>query len=116
MTTVIFCMIGLIVMVILGPIIFIVVKIQSQRAENNGKPVLSEHARIVTKRPRTGGGNIVSTSYYVTFELPTGERREFSVKGDEYGMLVENDEGLLTYQGTRYMGFQRLLRQPQRSM
>ena len=27
--------------------------------------------------------------------------------GDEYGLLVEGDQGLLTFQGTRYLGFER---------
>ena len=50
---------------------------------------------------------ISSTSYYVTFELENGGRMELSVKGSEYGMLVEGDTGALSYQGTRYLGFER---------
>ncbi|MCD7839604.1 MAG: DUF2500 domain-containing protein [Erysipelotrichaceae bacterium] len=46
-----------------------------------------------------------TTYYYVTFELSSGDRMEFSVKGREYGMLVEGDKGQLTFQGTRYLGF-----------
>jgi hypothetical protein len=91
----------------IGLIIFLIVRGLVQRLENNRMPVLSVGARIVAKRTRTGGGKYVSTSYYVTFEVPTGERREFTVSGSEYGMLGEHDAGLLTYQGTRYKGFQR---------
>lgn len=32
---------------------------------------------------------------------------EFSVSGSEYGMLVEGDQGKLSFQGTRYLSFQR---------
>ena len=50
----------------------------------------------------------VSTSYYATYQLDSGERLEFSVGGREYGMLAEGDQGTLTYQGTRYKGFERI--------
>ena len=32
---------------------------------------------------------------------------EFYVDGYEYGMLVEGDKGMLSFQGTRYLGFER---------
>lgn len=32
---------------------------------------------------------------------------EFEIPGDVYGMLVEGDFGKLTFQGTRYLGFER---------
>jgi hypothetical protein len=34
---------------------------------------------------------------------------ELQVDGSEYGMLVEGDQGRLTFQGTRYLGFERRL-------
>ncbi len=46
-------------------------------------------------------------SDFVTFELEKGERIELGVKGSEYGMLAEGDRGRLSYQGTRYLGFER---------
>ena len=48
-----------------------------------------------------------STSYYVTFQFESGDRSEFSLSGSQYGMLAENDTGMLTFQGTRYLGFER---------
>ena len=95
-------------------ILFVVLFSQArQRAYNNKQPVLSAPARVVTKRSarwrggKTGSGGL--TSYYATFELETGERREFwlgDLGGKEYDMLADGDEGTLTYQGTRYHGFQ----------
>jgi Protein of unknown function (DUF2500) len=82
-------------------------------SRNNSLPVLAEPARVVTKRSQTTGnvstntGGQVSTWYYATFELESGERREFTINGGAYGQLAEGDEGTLTYQGTRYHGFQR---------
>jgi hypothetical protein len=48
-----------------------------------------------------------STSYYVTFEVESGDRMELHVEGHEYGLLVEGDKGDLSFQGTRYLGFVR---------
>ena len=48
-----------------------------------------------------------STSYYVTFQVESGDRMELQVSGREYGMLAEGDIGKLTFQGTRYLSFER---------
>ena len=101
--------IGVVFVIIIGAIIFQAGKGVAEWADNNSKPVQSEPARIVTKRSETRGhrDSNVSTRYYVTFELISGDRREFPIRGKEYGMLSEGDEGMLTYQGTRYHGFER---------
>lgn len=89
-----------------------------QWKRNNESPVLTVDATVVTKRVdvhshyrtvRTGNFNRrpSSTTYYVTFEVASGDRLEFEVRDTEYGMLVENDVGKLTFQGTRYLGFER---------
>ena len=33
---------------------------------------------------------------------------ELRVSGSEFGLLVEGDYGKLTFQGTRYLGFERI--------
>jgi hypothetical protein len=48
-----------------------------------------------------------STTYFATFEVESGDRMELKVPDNEYGMLVEGDIGKLTFQGTRYKGFER---------
>lgn len=83
---------------------------------NNHSPQVTTKARVVTKRTNvshhhTAGMNNnaatshSSTTYYTTFETETGERIEFHVTGQDYGMLAEGDTGTLTYQGSRYMGY-----------
>jgi Protein of unknown function (DUF2500) len=79
---------------------------------NNQQPVTSAQAKIIAKRTEVRGSmsdsvGSTSTSYYCTFELTTGQRLEHRIAGREYGLLAEGDEGILTYQGTRYRGFQR---------
>jgi hypothetical protein len=108
----IFLFVGMFVLVG-SAILFQIVRGIVQWAHNNRQPVLSEPAQVVAKRTDTSGsvghstGGSVSTWYYVTFELASGERREMGVRGRDYGSLAEGDEGTLTYQGTRYKGFAR---------
>ena len=102
MTVIVLLMVVLFILPI-GLIVFLIFRGLGQWSENNRMPVFSVGARIVAKRTQTSGGKHVSTSYYVTFEAPTDERREFVVRGSEYGMLVEHEAGVLT----RYKGFQR---------
>ena len=91
---------------------------------NNRAPQVTVEARVVAKRMKVSGhggtmmANRVSamntihsstyTHYFVTFELEDGKRLELGVKDPEYGMLSEGDRGRLSYQGTRYIGFERI--------
>ena len=50
-----------------------------------------------------------STVYYATFQVESGDRMELRMSGREYGLLAEGDRGKLTFQGTRYRGFERRL-------
>lgn len=71
-------------------------------------PRLSVDARIVDKRSRTDyDGDSSYTRYYVTFEVNSGDRMELRVPRQEFGLLVDGDVGVLSFQGTRYLGFER---------
>lgn len=103
---------------ILGMFIFAFVKGISEWNKNNHSPRLIVEATVVAKRNHvshhhnnhgTGAGHSSSTtSYYVTFEVETGDRMELQVRGSEFGLLVEGDYGKLMFQGTRYLGFERI--------
>lgn len=72
--------------------------------------LLTLHSTVVAKRTEVSGGSgdsSATTRYYVTFEFDNGERTELIVGGNHYGMMVENDRGMLTYQGTRFKHFER---------
>ncbi len=95
---------------IIGVFIFIFVKGITEWSSNNQSPILNVPAEVMTKRTRTSGGHgdsAANTSYYVTFEVQSGDRIELRVNGSEFGMLAEQDLGILTFQGTRYKGFDR---------
>lgn len=74
---------------------------------NNQQPIITEEVEVVAKRSEVSGHEHTYTSYYCTFEMANGAREEFSVSGKEYGRLAEGDVGTLTFQGTRYHGFDR---------
>ena len=101
---------------VIAMFIFVFVKGISKWVHNNNSPRLSVDAKIVDKRSHTShhhhnhNGHMhtsSSTSYYVTFEVQSGDRMELKVPRSEFGLLVEGDEGVLSFQGTRYLGFER---------
>lgn len=103
---------------VFGTIIVRLIKGAKQWKRNNGSPILTVDATMVTKRTdvhhyhhNTATDNMQhvssSTTYYATFQVTSGDRLEFEIHDIEYGMLVENDMGRLTFQGTRYLGFER---------
>ena len=109
----------IIFVVVIGMFIVVAVKGISQWNKNNHSPRLTVPATIVAKRTNVshhhhhnhGGTGMhhtsTSTSYYVTFQVDSGDRMELHVAGSEYGMLIEGDRGNLTFQGTRYLRFER---------
>lgn len=103
---------------ILGVFVVTFVKGIMQWNKNNHSPRLTVNARVVTKRTNVShhhhhgagahvGHSSSSTTYYVTFEVESGDRMELRVQGYDFAMLVEGDEGKLSFQGTRYLGFER---------
>ena len=105
--------------VVFGIIISRFVRDARERRQNNSSPVLTVAASVVAKRADVSyyhhsmnndnmqNMNYSTTTYYVTFQVPSGDRMELRVQDNEYGLLVEGDVGSLTFQGTRYIGFQR---------
>lgn len=103
---------------VIGTFIVTAVRGIGQWNKNNHSPRLTVEATVVAKRTNVShhhhhngvdnmGHTSTSTSYHVTFQVASGDRMELNVTGQEYGMLVEGDFGDLTFQGTRYLGFQR---------
>ena len=84
--------------------------IQKEIIESIGNGVVAKRQNTdVHHHSNNNGGMHTSTSthYYVTFQFDSGDRLELHVPGREYGMMAEGDVGDLTFQGTRYLGFDR---------
>ena len=107
----------LVFVLVLGSIIVTLIRGVGEWNKNNQSPKLSVPAKVVSRRTAVshhhhhqGNGMYhthTATSYYATFQVESGDRIEFLVSGTEYGMLAEGDSGELTFQGTRYLNFQR---------
>lgn len=95
--------------IVIGTFFAAGVKSARQWNKNNHSPQLTVSAVVSGKRTQvSGGGNHhAHTSYYVTFQVESGDRMELSVDGSEYGLLAEGDQGRLTFQGTRFLSFER---------
>lgn len=104
--------------IVIGTFIMTFVKGISQWNKNNNSPRLTVPVVVVAKRAdvshhhhNTGVNNHhhyhTSTTYYVTFQVESGDRMELQMSGNEYGLLAEGDAGMLSFQGTRYLGFER---------
>ncbi len=109
-------MFGLVFFLVIGMFIVTAVRGIAEWTSNNNSPRLTVPAAIVSKRSHTSHHHhnhnghhhtTHSTSYYVTFQVESGDRLELKMTGREYGMLAEGDAGMLSFQGTRYLGFER---------
>ena len=103
-------MVPLMFVLVFGFMIVTLVRGVGEWNKNNQSPKLTVSVTVVAKRPDVDRGIETMhtfTSYYVTFQVESGDRMEFEVSDMEYGMLAEGDRGMLTFQGTRYLNFQR---------
>ena len=103
-------MVPVMFVLVFGIIIVTMVRGIGEWNKNNQSPKLTVPVTVVAKRSDVHRGIETMhtfTSYYVTFQVESGDRMEFEVSDMEYGMLAEGDRGMLTFQGTRYLNFQR---------
>lgn len=114
--SIMFSIFPLMFMLVFGIIIYTIFKGIKENQYNNKQPIIPVDAKIVAKRydvshHRNAGNNMhhtsSSTRYYATFELTNGERMELFIPKNEVGMLVEGDKGILSFQGTRFISFER---------
>ena len=97
--------------VVFAMVIGVFISSARQKRKNDGSPVL---AVMVTKRTDMRRSSAHAdemahtySRYYATFQVESGDRMEFQVQDTDYGLLVEGDRGKLTFQGTRFLGFER---------
>lgn len=89
---------------IISLFVVVILKGVKEKRNNDKAEILKRYGTVISKRIFVRS----FTTYYVTFELDNSERKEFRVSAEKYGLLVENDYGLLTFQGTRFMSFERI--------
>ena len=64
-----------------------------RKKKDDRSPRLTVPAQVISRRTE--------------FRRNAGHDMEFSLTGPESGMLLEGDSGKLSFQGTRYLGFER---------
>lgn len=94
---------------VVGLMVVMVIRNVAEWSRNNASPRLSSPATVVGKRERhyshhNGGGG---TTYYATFQFESGDRLELRLPDRDAGLLAEGDRGVLHFQGTRFLGFER---------
>ena len=105
-----FVMFGLFFLLFVGTLL----KGIGQWNKNNHSPRLTVPVTVVAKRTNVSRHHhgehhhtSTSTTYYVTFQVESGDCMELHVPGAQYGLIVEGDRGNLTFQGTRFLNFER---------
>ena len=103
--------------------VFVLVRNIRQRVSDSRSPRLAVDARVVSRRQDTrvsqtpvggdatgaqGFSTTTYTDYYVTFAVESGDTMEFCVPYEAYMELYEGSSGRLRFQGTRYLGFDRM--------
>lgn len=110
-------MFTLVFVLVIGLFIYAVVQAIARKQKNDASPRLTVLARVVSRRQevthhaRNMNDGVYHTSsttrYFVTFQVESGDRLELELDGSDFGMLAEGDEGRLSFQGTRFLDFQR---------
>ena len=95
-------------LVVLGVILSNLIRSGKQWKKDENSPRLTVPVTVVAKRDdHRRRKNASRTYYYATFQVESGDRMELELQGHEYGLLVEGDRGKLTFQGSRFLGFER---------
>ena len=98
-----FCVVFVLVVFIIGGTI---VQNLKQRHKDDNSPRVSSEATVVAKRTHVRGDH-AHTTYFATFQFESGDRMELMIPYNQFGYLVEGDRGKLTFQGTRFLSFER---------
>ena len=100
-------------------IIMVFMKVFKQWNSDNKSPRIAVPATVVAKRDSLSHRHhhhhssahhhsTTSHTYYATFQMENGERMELLIPVTEFGLLLEGDRGMLTFQGRRFVSFDRI--------
>lgn len=103
---------GLLFVIVFGTFAYVIIKGLSTWTANNGAEVTSKRCKVTDKRTEVWGGSgdsSANTNYYITFEFEDHTRIELHIKDKDFGLISIGDQGELTYQGTRFKQFNRMV-------
>lgn len=107
--------IALYILLLISIVLLVAIDGLRQWKRNKNKPVRSEHAKVTSRRIDKVQDVLAINSYdyfevqayYATFELQSGKQLEFQMRESQYKLLNEGDCGILRFQGTNYISFER---------
>ena len=110
-----YVLIVIVIFLVIGVFIFNFARRIGEWFANNNAPKLTVKASIIDKRSVTHHHHHSSQvslqyhthSYCFAFELSSGECVELCVPESDYSSFTVGDSGLVTFQGSRYFGFER---------
>ena len=91
---------------VFGMIVSTLLKSSRENRSNSNSPRITADAQVVAKRTKVWGDHS-HTVYFATFQFLSGDRLELEIPHSRFGYLVEGDKGKLTFQGTRFLEFER---------
>ena len=95
---------GLFLFTFIGVIVFMIVK----GARHAATPITTAYGTIIAKRTQVvGSENSAGTLYYATIETQDGNRKEYQINGNLYGLVKEGDKGTLVLKGKRLLNIDR---------
>lgn len=106
-------LLGLGCLAMLGIVVYATVNNIVLWHKNNKSPKLTETVSVASKRTKvnhkstSASINAVSSFYLVTFEYENGEQAEFYVQSEIFTSIEVGDRGKLTFQGTRFISFEK---------
>lgn len=98
----VFAILGIVALI---TVIAVFLKVYSTNQKNANSPLLTQNAIVVEKRlmfdknPNAG--------YFIVFEFENRERTRLFVDTRNAGLIAEKDFGKLTFQGTKFIKFER---------
>ncbi|WP_424767545.1 DUF2500 domain-containing protein [Paenibacillus sp. sgz302251] len=103
---------GILITLVVGVFVYVIIKGLTSWMSNNAAELVTQSCKVMDKRTEVWGGSgdsSANTDYYITFEFADHSRREIPVNPNQYGLIIVGDQGELTYQGTRFKEFKRIV-------
>lgn len=97
-------------------LLFFISKGMQESTENNLKPVIPVSVLIVSKRVAISHNhnspsrvNATIPRYFIGVQYTNGEMQEFVVSGIDYEVIETGAKGVLSFQGSKFIDFEREL-------
>lgn len=92
--------------------IWVISKMYRRWKTENSLEEITTHATVVDKRTSTFRQHYTShrrhdAMYYITFRTKDGDRVELQVSQAEYAAILADAQGIVTYEGSRLVKFER---------